>query len=197
MRGELARDRLQRGSRQQAFKDPAKGSAQPHFHLGHAQQVSRAAPQPLQVHIVHPHHLAAVNIDDLPVNQVLLQIDIVAVILERNQRPGGPQLQRARRRLHHILRGHNAQSGAGLQHQPGDLARIRPRGHGNVLQPPAQMPLRIGHRGAEQRRQADPGCGPGLHEVSVLLPSGFRPVDAGSENHNHNSSRFQSHAFPA
>jgi hypothetical protein len=31
------------------------------------------------------------------------------------------------------------------------------------------MALRIGDRSAEQRRQADAGCGAGTHEVSVSL----------------------------
>ena len=74
--------------------------------------------------------------------------------------------------------------------RPGHLARIRPCRHGNILQPSAQMPLRIGHRRAQQRRQADAGCGARLHEVSVLLPRGFRPVDAGGKPDNHNSPPF-------
>ena len=70
---------------------------------------------------------------------------------------------------------------AGLQHQPGHLARVRPGGHGNVFEPAAQVPLRIGHRGAEQRGQADPGCGargesrlrPDVHRSSVFLRGGL------------------------
>ena len=143
---ELARERLERRPRQHSLEDSAKGSAQAHFDLGHAQQVRRALPHPLQIDIVDAHHLAAVNVDDLAVDQVLLQVEIIALILERHQRPGRAQFQRAGGRLHHVLRGHNAQPVARLQHQARHFARIRPGGHGNVLEPPAQMALRIGHR---------------------------------------------------
>ena len=57
---------------------------------------------------------------------------------------------------------------ARLEHQARHLARIGAGGHGDVLEPPAQVPLRVGHRGAEQRGQADAGCGARLHEVSVF-----------------------------
>ena len=103
VRTQLARDGLQRGARQEALEDSAKGSAQPHLDFRYAQQVSRASSQPLQVHIVDANHLAAVNIDDLPVHQVLLQVKVVALFFERRQSARGPQLQRAGRRLHHVL----------------------------------------------------------------------------------------------
>ena len=78
--------RFQRRARQHAFEDPAKGPAQAHLDLGHAQQVRRALAHPLQVHIVDADHFAAVDIDDLPVDQVLLQVEVVALVLQRNQR---------------------------------------------------------------------------------------------------------------
>ena len=164
-------------ARQQPLERAAKGPAQADLDLDHAQQVSRALAHPLQIHVVDAHHLAAVNVDDLAVDQVLLQIEVIALIVERGQRLDGAQFQRAGGGLHHLVRGHNAQPVPGLQHQSGDLARIRAGGHGNVLEPAAQMALRVGHRSAEQRRQRDAGCGARGHEESVSRRGRDAPGD--------------------
>ena len=84
--GKLARDCFKRSARQHAFEDPSKGSAQAHLHFRHAQQVGGALAHPLQVHVVYAHHLPAVDIDDLAVHQVLLQVEIVALVLQGNHR---------------------------------------------------------------------------------------------------------------
>ena len=108
------------------------------------------------------------NVDNLAVHQVLLQVEVVTLLLQRNQLARRAQFKRARGRLHYFFRGHNKQPGARLQHQPSHFARIRSRCHSHILQPPPKMPLRIGHRRAEHRRQADAGCSAWLHEVSVF-----------------------------
>ena len=51
------------------------------------------------------------------------------------------------------------EAGAGLEHQARDLAAVRSGGHRNIFELAAQLPLRIGHRRAEKRGQADAGCG--------------------------------------
>ena len=122
------------------LKTRRKRPAQPDLNFGHAQQVSRAMAHPFQIDIVDADHLAAVNVDDLAVDQVLLQVDIVALVLERHEGTGGAQFQRAGRRLHHFLRGHDAQTGTRLEHQAGHLAGIRAGGHGDVFEPPRRCP---------------------------------------------------------
>ena len=82
---EFARERFEPGAWQHAFEDPAEGSAQSYFDLGNAQQVSCAMAHPLQIHVVHADYLAAMNVDDLAVDEVLLQVEIVALILQRNE----------------------------------------------------------------------------------------------------------------
>ena len=72
-------------------------------------------------------------------------------------RAGRTQLECAGRGLHHILRGHNAKSGARFQHQAGHFAGIGTGGDGNILEPPAQVALRVGHGRAEQCGQAHAG----------------------------------------
>ena len=81
VRGETARNRFQSRSGKNSLEDPAKGAAQSDFDFGHPQQVRRSLAHPLQIHIVDAHHLVAVHVDDLPVDQVLLQVQIVAVVL--------------------------------------------------------------------------------------------------------------------
>jgi len=67
-----------------------------------------------------------------------------------------------------------------LEHQASYFACIGPGGNGNILQAPAQVTLRIGHRGAEKRCEADAGCGARLHEVSLFpwrrFAAGRHPV---------------------
>ena len=65
-----------------------------------------------------------------------------------------------------------AQPGARLEHQAGHFAGVGAGGHGNVLEPAAQMALRIGHRSAEQRREADAGWGA---LIDARIGSRFRP----------------------
>jgi hypothetical protein len=182
--GELARELFQRGARQQALEDAAEGAAQPHLDLGHAQQVSRALAHPLQIDVVDADHLAAVNVDDLAVDQVLLQVEVIALILQRNHGAGRAQLERAGGRLHHILRGHDAQAVAGLEHQAGHLARILAGGHGDVLEPPAQVALGIGHRSAEQRAPENllRGTGRGIFLIRSFMDEvHFRQLHPGTE----------------
>ena len=146
-------------ARQNAFEDPAKCAAQPDFDLGHAQQVRRAVVHPLQVDIVDADHFAAVDVDDLAVDQVPLQKEVVALVLEGRDRLGRAQFEGAGRGLHHFLRGHKGEAGARLEHQARHFAAIGSGGHRNIFELAAQLPLRIGHRRAEKRRQADAGCG--------------------------------------
>ncbi len=150
-----------------------KRAAHAHFHFGNAQQVHRAVPHPLQLDIVHADHFPPVNVDDLAVDQVLLQVDVAAVLLHRNQRAGIAQLQRSGRRLHHLVRRDNAQSGARFEHQAGDFARVRPGGDRDVLQLAAQMPLGVGHRRAEQSRKTDAGGDARRHGMSLDALSRF------------------------
>jgi hypothetical protein len=86
VRVKFARNRFQRRARQHAFEDPPKGSAQANFHFGHAQKMRCALAHPLQVHIVHADHFSSMNIDDLAVHQVLLQIEVVPLVLQRHHR---------------------------------------------------------------------------------------------------------------
>ena len=71
-RRKTPRQRLKPGPGQQAFEHTAHGAPQPDFDLGHAQQVGSAVSQPFEVDVVHADYLAAVNVDDLAVDQVLL-----------------------------------------------------------------------------------------------------------------------------
>ncbi len=165
---ELARERLQRGAGQHSPEDLANGSAQADLDLDHAQQVSRALAHPLQIDIVDADDLAAVNVDDLAVDQVLLQVEIVALIFEGHHGAGRAQLEGAGWRLHHVLRRNDAQTGTRFQHQAGHLAGIRAGGYCDVFEPAPQLALGIGDRSAEERGEADASCGAGAHEVSVL-----------------------------
>jgi len=169
-RSQLARKRLQSRSRQNTLENPAEGPTHAHFHLGHSQQVRRSPPLPFQVHIVHADHFPPMNVNDLAIHQVLLQVEEVTLFLERHQGASAAQFQRAGGRLHHILRGHNAQPGARLQHQPGHFAGVRTGGNGNVFEPPTQVPLRIGHRSAKQCSEAYTGCSAWLHQ-DEFIPS--------------------------
>ena len=146
----------------------------PDLDLGDAQQMRRALAHPFQIDVVDADHLAAVNVDDLAVDQVLLQIEVVALVFERSERSGGAQLERAGGRLHHLVGRHDAEAGAGFEHQAGHLAGIGAGGHGDVLEAAAQVALGVGHRGAEQRGETDTGCGARLHEVSVFPGRGGR-----------------------
>jgi hypothetical protein len=74
------------GARQDALENPAKRSPQPDFNFSHAQMVDRALVGPLQVHIVDADHFSAVDVDDLAVDQVPLQEEITAVVLEWSKR---------------------------------------------------------------------------------------------------------------
>ena len=115
VRNELARDRFQRGARQNAFENAAERAAQAYLYLGHSQQMRRAFAHPLQVHVVNANHLAAMNIDDLPVHQVLLQEEVVALVFQRHQTASGAQLKRSGGRFHHFLCGNNKQATAIFQ----------------------------------------------------------------------------------
>src|SRR5215469_4322712 len=68
----LPRDRLQRLCGQRALKEPANSAPETNFHFTHT-QVFRIAVmrKPLQIDIVDADHLTAMNIDDLPVEQIL------------------------------------------------------------------------------------------------------------------------------
>jgi hypothetical protein len=169
MSAELPRNRFQRGARQHSFEDAAESPAHADLHLGHPQQMGRALPHPFQVHIVYADHFSPVDVDNLPIHQVLLQIEVVALVFERHQSARGTQLECAGRRLHHVLGGHNRQSGTSLEHQASHLAGVGSGGYRNVLELSPQVPLRIGHRSAEQRGKANPGCSARLHKVSLFL----------------------------
>src|SRR5580658_7886570 len=81
-RAEPARNRLEPRPWQHTFEDPAKCAAQPDFDLGHAQMVCRSVIRPLQVHIVDADNFSAVDVDDLAVNEVTLQKEIAAFVLQ-------------------------------------------------------------------------------------------------------------------
>ena len=76
------------------------------------------------------------NVDDLPVDQVLLQIEVIALVFERRQTTGGAQLKRSRGRFHHFLRGNDEQAVAVLEHQAGHFAGIGAGGHSDVFERP-------------------------------------------------------------
>ncbi len=124
---QLARDPLQGSARQQALEDPAEGTAHAHLDLGHAQQVSSALAHPLEIHIVDADHFAAVNVDDLAVDQILLEIEVITLVLERHQGAGRTQLEGSGRGFHHVLRRNDAEAGAGFEHQTGPLCPHRDR----------------------------------------------------------------------
>jgi hypothetical protein len=158
----------------QAFEDALHGPAQADFHLRDAQQVHRAVAQPFQIDIVDANHFAAVDVDDLAVDQVLLQEEVVFVAIERVQRGGGAQFKRPGGRLHHLVRGHNLQALARLQHQARHAASVGAGGHGNIFEPAADVALRVGHRGAEHGGQADAGCRAGAHGKLSIARTGWR-----------------------
>src|SRR6185437_16872131 len=73
---------LDSSPRQHSFEHAPDGAAQADFHFRHAQQVHRPVPHPLQFDVVDAHYFAAVHIDDLPVYEILLQIDEITIVLE-------------------------------------------------------------------------------------------------------------------
>ena len=85
-----------RGSRQNAFKDPAKRAAQPDFDFSHAQVMGRSLAGPLQIYVVNADHFSAVDVDNLTVDEVPLQKQIAAFVLEGRNRLGGAQFQACR-----------------------------------------------------------------------------------------------------
>jgi len=176
VRGELARKRFKGGTRQHAFEDAAKRAAHAHFHFRHAQKVRGAVAHPLQIDVVDANHFSPVDVDDLAVDQVLLQVEIVALVLQGNHGTRRAEFQRSGGSLHHVLRGDDEKTVTRLQHQACNLARIRPRVHGYVFQPPAQVALRIRNRGAQQRRKAYAGCGARMHDESLFPACGLWPV---------------------
>ena len=92
------------------------------------------------------------NIDDLPVDEVALQKQKIALVFERGERGGGAQLERAGRGLHDFLRGDEAKAIAGFEHQSGHTAGIGAGGDGDVFELAAEVPLGISDRSAEQAR---------------------------------------------
>jgi hypothetical protein len=127
--------------RQQAFEDALDGAAQAYFDLGDAQQVHRAVAQPFQVHIVDADDFAAMNVDDLAVDQVLLQEEIVLVAVKR---AGGPMASAVRgcpRGFHDLVGGNDLQSLAGLEHQAGDAPGFCSGGYGDIFEAAAHVAL--------------------------------------------------------
>src|SRR5215472_8695517 len=123
---------------------------------------------PLEFDVVNADDLAALDVDDLAVYEVLLQVEVVAIFLERLRRVGRAKLERARGGLHDLLRGDDVESAARFEDEAGDLARVGAGGDGDVLDAAAELALGVGHRGAEQGGETDTGCGARLrHEMSV------------------------------
>src|SRR5580658_10851528 len=56
-----------------AFEDPAYRASQPDRNLCYPQCLAAILGEPLQVNVVNPHHFSPMNIDDLPVQYVLLK----------------------------------------------------------------------------------------------------------------------------
>src|ERR1700721_1508688 len=56
-----------------AFEQPAYGAAQSDGNFSHSQSFAASLQKPLQVYVVHAHHFSAVDVDDLPIEDVLLQ----------------------------------------------------------------------------------------------------------------------------
>ena len=150
-----ARDGFKARPRQNAFEDPAKCAAQTDLDFSHAQMVGRSLAGPLQINIVDADHFSAVDVDDLAVNEIALQKEIAAFVLEWSERLGRAQLKRACRSLHHFLRGHKEKAGAGLEHDARHPAAVGPRSYHNVFEPASQLPMRVRHRRAKKRGKAD------------------------------------------
>jgi serine/threonine-protein kinase RsbW len=168
-RAESARNRLQPGPRQNSLEHAAECAAQTHLYLSHTQQVSRPLAHPFQVDVVYADHLAAMNIDDLAIDEILLEENMIAVAAKgRNDRVGA-ELKRAGRRLQHVLRRNQAQAVAGFQYQPDNSAGLGARGHGNIFELAAQLALRIGHGSTEQCGETHASCCNRLHRLSVAL----------------------------
>jgi len=166
--GDFAGDGLECGAGQKALEDATKGSAEADFDFGDAKQVSCAAAHPFQIDVVYADHLAAVNIDNLPVDEILRQIEVIALVFEGNKRAGGAQFKSTGGGFHDFLGGDDAEAGAGFEHQAGDFARVRAGGDSDVFETAAEVALGVSDRGAEQGGKTDASCGARLHEVEFI-----------------------------
>lgn len=165
--GEVAGERVELRTGQQTLEDAAEGSTEAHLDLGYTKQMSRSVTEPFEVNIIDAHHLAAVNIDNLAVDQVLLEKEVVTLVLEGSEVVGGTHLKGAGGGLHHLVGGNNKEPGTGLENKTSHLACIGAGGDSDVLEPASHIPLRIRYRSTEESGEADTGCGAGLHDVSV------------------------------
>jgi isopentenyldiphosphate isomerase len=109
------------------------------------------------------------NVDDLPVDQVLLQEKVAAVVSQRRGRCIRAELECSGGGFHHVLRRDEAEAVAGLQHEPGDSAGIGARGYSYVFELAAQVALCVRNRSAEQSCETHANCRPRLHRLSVDL----------------------------
>ncbi len=118
---------------------------------------------PFQIDIVDADHFSAVDVDNLAVDEVPLQKEIAAFVLEGSERLSRAQFERAGRSFHNFLRRHNRKARAGLESNPCHPAAVRSRGNDNILELAPQLTVRVCHRRAEKRRQADADWGALVH----------------------------------
>src|SRR5580658_2858817 len=116
--------------------------------------MDRAVTEPFEVNIVDSDNFAAMNIDDLAVDQILLQEEIILVAVQRPQCGGRPELERAGGGFHHLVGGNYLQALACFEHQTSNAAGISAGGYGDVLELAAHAALGVGDGGAEHGGEA-------------------------------------------
>ena len=119
--------------------------------------------QPFKIDIVDADHFAAVDVDDLSVDQVLLEEEVIFVTAQGAEGGGGTQFKGAGGGFHDLVGGDDLEALTGFEDQAGNAAGFCPGGHGDVFETTADVALRVRHRGAEHGGQAYAGCGAGAH----------------------------------
>ena len=106
-----------------------------------------------RIDIVDTDDLAAMNIDDLAIEQILAEEDEIPVALKGTQRGFGTELEGAAGRPANVFGGDNLQAFTSLQHQTGDTTRVCASADSNILETPTHPPSRAGDRRAENSGQ--------------------------------------------
>jgi len=93
--GEAAGDGFESVAGQQALEYALDRAAQANLHLGDAQEMDRTVAEPFQIDVVDPDNFAAVDVDDLAVDEILLEEEVILIAIEWRQGRRGAQFQGA------------------------------------------------------------------------------------------------------
>jgi hypothetical protein len=150
--GEADEERVEEGFGQEAVEDAAGGSAEADFDFGDAEVVAGVvAGGPAEVDVVDADDFAAVDVDDLAVEEVLAEEDEVFVALEGSEGGIGAELEGAGRGPADVVGGDDFRTAAGFDDETGDAAGFRAGFDGDVAEATAEATVQAGDGGAEQR----------------------------------------------